>query len=227
MLLTNLADVCRKTGLKVVEIPGWRTRGHGEFTDLQAIINHHTATPNSIKGDYPTLATVRDGRPGLDGPLSQLGLGRSGTIYVISAGVAWHAGATFYSWQNNWHALGIEAEHPGGSTPWPSVQYGAYVLLNRVLADSYGISYRDILGHKEIAYPLGRKSDPNFSMPGMRSAVYNIGEVRDMEFTDALPGNVKDPDGSPVTVGEALARGNWAYFAAIDKLDEFNKANGK
>jgi hypothetical protein len=33
----------------------------------------------------------------------------------------------------------------------------------------------------------------------------------DMQFTDPVPGAAPDPDGSVVTVGEALNRGNWAY----------------
>jgi len=37
----------------------------------------------------------------------------------------------------------------------------------------------------------------------------------EMKFTDKIP-NAKDPDGSPVTVGEALARGNWAYFQLVE-----------
>lgn len=51
--------------------------------------------------------------------------------------------------------------------------------------------------------------------------------IKDMNLSDPLPGNVKDTDGTPVTVGEALARGNYAYYFAIGKLDEFAKANPK
>ncbi len=40
----------------------------------------------------PSLGVIRDGRPGLKGPLSQLGLGRDGAYYVIAAGRAQHAG---------------------------------------------------------------------------------------------------------------------------------------
>lgn len=36
----------------------------------------------------------------------------------------------------------------------------------------------------------------------------------DMEFTDAVPG-LTDPDGSPVQVGEALPRGNYAYRSVL------------
>lgn len=173
MMLTDLADACRKSGLKVVEIDGWRTRGHGKFLGVNSIICHHTATPKSAAGDFPTLRIVRDGRADLPGPLSQIGLGRSGTVYVIAAGVAWHAGVTFFPRQDNWHAIGIEAEHPGVGE-WTEVQYMAYARLCLALADHYGIPLANIQGHKEVAKPLGRKIDPNFNMDTFRVTVSRL-----------------------------------------------------
>lgn len=170
MMLTNLADVVRRSGLEVVEVAGWKTRGHGEMTSVEAIIDHHTATPKTIEGDYPTLKVVRDGRPGLAGPLAQLGLGRSGKVYVIAAGVCYHAGETFETWQNNRHAIGIEAEHDGIG-PWPAAVYNAYIRLNWALCQGYDLPVSRVRGHKEIARPLGRKTDPNFSMDEMRARV--------------------------------------------------------
>jgi hypothetical protein len=173
MLLTDLADACRKSGLNVVEVDGWRTRGHGQFIGVNSIVCHHTATSLKALGDYPSLRIVRDGRSDLPGPLSQLGLGRNGTVYVIAAGVAWHAGATFFPRQDNWHAIGIEAEHDGLS-PWPIVQRAAYVRLVAALRDHYGIPLSNIQGHKEVAKPLGRKIDPNFDMTDFRRRVGNV-----------------------------------------------------
>lgn len=182
MILSNLADVCRRSGLPVIEVPGWRTRGQRyksgprkdqlqQFESIETIAVHHTGTPARHDGDYPTLKTVRDGRKNLLGLLAQLGLGRSGTVYVIGAGVAWHAGETFYEWQNNWHAVGIEAEHPGAPADWSALQYGPYVRLCRTLADAYDVPIARVLGHKEIAKPKGRKPDPTFNMATFRRAV--------------------------------------------------------
>lgn len=168
MMLTNLASVLRAGGLKVTEVAGWKTRGHGQMTAVEAIVCHHTAGPKT--GNYPSLAVVRDGRTGLAGPLSQLGLGRDGTVYVIAAGVCYHAGATFYTWQNNWHAIGIEAEATG-TDDWPPVQYQAYVKLCAVLRRAYDVPNARVLGHKEVAKPLGRKPDPNFNMDIFRRKV--------------------------------------------------------
>lgn len=170
MLLTDLADAARKSGLKVVEVDGWRTRGHGQMTAIETIVPHHTATSKAAAGDYPSLRIVRDGRPDLPGPLAQLGLGRSGTVYVIAAGVAYHAGATFERRQDNWHAIGIEAEHDGIS-PWPAAQVDAYARLCAALVEHYDLSVDRVQGHKEIASPLGRKIDPNFGMDDFRRRV--------------------------------------------------------
>ncbi len=179
MLLTDLADACRKSGLPVVEVDGWKSRGHGEFLGVTSIVCHHTATSAKALGDYPSLRIVRDGRSDLPGPLSQLGLGRNGTVYVIAAGVAWHAGATFYPRQDNWHAIGIEAEHPGVG-PWAPEQYDAYARLVAVLTEHYAIPLSNVQGHKEVASPKGRKIDPNFDMTAFRQ------RVRDVEKRDVL-----------------------------------------
>lgn len=173
MMLTDLADACRKSGLPVVEVDGWRTRGHGAFLGLNSIVCHHTATSARALGDYPSLRIVRDGRSDLPGPLSQLGLGRNGTVYVIAAGVAWHAGATFYPRQDNWHAIGIEAEADGLSA-WPEAQMDAYARLVAALAEHYAIPLSSVQGHKEVAKPLGRKVDPNFDMTAFRQRVRDV-----------------------------------------------------
>jgi hypothetical protein len=181
MMLTELADVLRAAGLKVQEVAGWKTRGHGEMDDVRSIICHHTAGAKT--GNYPSLGVVRDGRPGLDGPLAQLGVARDGTWLVIAAGLCWHAGVVFESWQGNRHAIGIEAEGTGVD-PWPAVQYASYVAGVRALADHYDVPTARVLGHKEVAKPLGRKSDPNFSMGNFRTAVVNSNDQEELSMSD-------------------------------------------
>ena len=182
MYLTDLAKVLRDAGLEVIEVPGWKTRGYrrlvgdtyrADLLGVSAIIAHHTATSQSEPGNYPTLATVRDGRSDLPGPLAQLGLGRDGTWYVIAAGYANHTGKTFQPWQSNSYALGIEAEAAGTGDPrdWPKVQMDSYARGVAALAKNYGVPVGRVLGHKEIAAPLGRKTDPSFNMPAFRTRV--------------------------------------------------------
>lgn len=187
MMLLDLADACRKSGLPVVEVNGWRTRGHGQMTAVDSVIAHHTATSAQAKGDYPSLGIVRDGRSDLPGPLAQLGLGRDGTVYVIAAGVCYHAGATFTTAQDNWHAIGIEAEHDGLSQ-WNPAQRDAYARLCAALCEHYGLSADRVLGHREIAKPLGRKPDPTFDMDLFRDEVADIieGDIVTPEQMDKI-----------------------------------------
>lgn len=175
-MITNLADVLRNAGLNVVEVAGWKTRGHGVMSSVKAIIVHHTAGPAT--GDYPSLAVVRDGTSSLAGPLAQLGLGRSGTWFVIAAGRSYHAGSTFDdSIFGNSNALGVEAEGVGlpatdsGHAHWPEVQYQSYIRGVKALQRAFNVPSAFVLGHKEAAVPKGRKIDPNFSMAEFRASL--------------------------------------------------------
>lgn len=172
--LTDLPDVLRRAGLDVVEVQGWRSRGYRgrALTAVRGIIAHHTATSARASGDYPTLRLVRDGRSDLPGPLAQLGLGRSGTWYVIAAGLANHAGRSDQPAYGNSQAIGIEAEHPGAGA-WPAAQYDAYVRGCAALQRHYGTG--PVRGHKETAVPKGRKTDPNFDMAEFRRRIAAVG----------------------------------------------------
>lgn len=182
MYLTDLADVLRAAGLPVTEVDGWRTRGYDgdgdgdpgdDLRGVECIVIHHTASSWAAAGDYPTLTIVRDGRSDLAGPLAQLGLGRSGEWYVVAAGRANHTGATFETWQANANALGIEAEAAGtgDARDWPPAQLDSYARGVAALAAHYGVPIERVLGHKEIAAPLGRKTDPSFDMDTFRAHV--------------------------------------------------------
>lgn len=207
MLLTDLVVAVRKSGLPVVEVAGWLHRGHGHLYAVETIAVHHTATSRSAPGDYPSLAVVRDGRPGLPGPLAQLGLGRSGTVYVIAAGVAYHAGETWQRDQDNWHAIGIEAEHDGLS-PWPPELVDAYARLCRALCDHYGLPADRVLGHKEIAKPAGRKTDPNFDMDAFRDRIREDDDMTedDRALLQQIAADTKALRRSTAKVREKLAR---------------------
>ena len=39
-----LADVPRAEGVRLVEYPGWRDRGHGDFKDIRGVMVHHTGS---------------------------------------------------------------------------------------------------------------------------------------------------------------------------------------
>jgi hypothetical protein len=162
--------------VKVATVDGWDTRGNGDMGPVRGVICHHTA--GSRQGNMPSLRTLIDGRPDLKGPLSQLGLGRDGTFYVIAAGRANHAGAG--SWlgitNGNDHFIGIEAENTGldNDQPWPEVQIDAYCRGVAALLKHQGLSEDACAGHKEYALPHGRKIDPTFDMKVFRARVSTL-----------------------------------------------------
>lgn len=156
-----LADAARMTGYPVVELPQWRTRGHGGMRAVEVVVGHHTATSDKAGGDYPSQRIVTSGRSDLPGPLCNLGLGRSGAVYIVAAGTAWHAGAsTWCGFKDlNDESIGIEAESAGYGG-WTAAQRDAYPRLvaaclhyMRRGAERYG-------GHKDVCIPKGRKPDP-------------------------------------------------------------------
>jgi hypothetical protein len=169
MMLTNLADIARAAGLTVVEVGGWRTRGHGSFRSVESVICHHTAGART--GNMPSLSVVTYGRRDLPGPLCNYGLGRDGTVYVVAAGVAWHAGNTVNEalYGNN-RSIGIEAENTGLGEAWNPAQVDAYARLCAAICKAYGLPASRVQGHKEICSPRGRKPDPA-NLPGDMSGL--------------------------------------------------------
>ena len=160
--MTDLADVLRAAGLPVVEVPGWQERGstyRGGQRDVKGIVCHHTATPDRFPGDYPTYAWIRDGGPGLPGPVANLGLGRSGVWYIFAAGRANHAGPVFDRYRTtygNGYSIGIEAENSGLSPDWPTAQYDSYARGVAALSLHYKVPFES---HKNVR---PGKVDPSF-----------------------------------------------------------------
>ncbi|MGC0251495.1 peptidoglycan recognition protein family protein [Pseudactinotalea sp. Z1748] len=171
---TGLARVARAAGLDVIEVAGWRTRGHGPMSAAQSVMWHHTA--GAATGDYPSLRVVRDGHGGLPGPLAQYGLGRSGRVYVIAAGLCYHAGRVSHARYTNPRSIGIEAENTGTGQVWPKVQLDAYHALTAALCAEFGWNPAiAVIGHKEAARPAGRKIDPTgINMNTVRTTVAGL-----------------------------------------------------
>lgn len=172
--LAWLADVLRAAGVKVVEVPGWQSRGRGEMGAVKGVICHHTAGPKNPVGT-PGLSIIINGRGGpspLPGPLSQLYLAPDGTCHVVAAGRCNHAGAgRWRGMAGNSSSIGIEAENPGDGSPWPAVQTDAYAQIVAAILSHLGLSADDCCGHKEFATPRGRKIDPAFAMDPFRARV--------------------------------------------------------
>lgn len=243
-----LPQVLRDAGLTVVEVPGWKNRGHGDEGKVLGVLCHHTCGP--LHGDLPDLNVLVDGRPDLGGPLCNLGLGRNGTYYMIAAGKAWHAGAGL--WQGvrdgNAHFIGIEAENTGETKgaradTWPAVQMDAYRRGVAAILKHIGAASIMCAGHKEYALPHGRKDDPDFDMEKFRADVATLmaggqvetplSEVADFEL-QAVQQRLKDlgyaevgiPNGKPGsrTVGALSAFQSHEGLPVTGLYDDATKA---
>lgn len=225
MLLNDMADVLRDFGCDVEEVPGWVGRNQGALDTVSAIIIHHTATPASRLGDYPSLGIVRDGRSDLAGPLAQLGAGRSGRMYVVSNGVANHAGVVQKTWMNNDNTIGIEVESPGTGPVWPEEQVHGVARAVAALCKRYGVPVSRVLGHKEVCYPVGRKIDPvgiPGDMPAFRALVQRY---IDGEF-DRLASNLVEDEVMYIKCegkGTALLTGS--MFVGLGSAGELKSAD--
>jgi hypothetical protein len=154
-----IPDALRRFQLKVELEPGWETRGSINFNP-QGVVAHHTGSNGDLR------VTLRDGRPGLSGPLCNVQFCRDGSCRVIAAGRANHAGKGGYrELSGNGQVLGIEADSDGAS--WTPAQRELYPTLVAALLSGIGRDESWCCGHKEWAPK--RKPDPgNWSMDEMR-----------------------------------------------------------
>jgi hypothetical protein len=154
----HLTAIAKRTGFPVKA--AW-VDGHGPMGQVVGVMLHHTATSDSAPGDMPTLRILQEGRPDLSGPLCNYGLGRSGTIYLVTEGLAFHAGPG--KWMDvtlgNTQFLGIEGENAGSGKPWPAIQLDAYQRLVASILFALGRDTNWDVRHAAWALPEGRKVD--------------------------------------------------------------------
>ncbi|MGW2210109.1 peptidoglycan recognition protein family protein [Streptomyces sp. NPDC001781] len=189
MTADRLLAVLKAEGLRVVEYKDWRHHdraGHGGWGPINGVIMHHTVT----KGTASTVAQCYNGYPDLPGPLCHGVIAKDGTVYLVSAGRANHAGkgdddvltavvaekATPSPNENNAdgnvHFYGFECENLGdGKDPWPSVQRDAMVRAGAAICREYGWSAPSVIGHKEWT---NTKVDPRVSPGGADVAMPTI-----------------------------------------------------
>jgi hypothetical protein len=167
--LNRLAGIWKGLGLHVLEMPGWEHRGRSATIAFDVLGCHHTGSPTD--GDR----ILRDGRPGIPGPLCNVALHANGDVVLVASGRANHFGSA--TWPNA-RSLGVEATGP------PFHNHDAYVALaagfctfkgadpKHVVRDDVAIPVHLVAAHKEVAvdpdHPrrYGRKPDPAFDEPG-------------------------------------------------------------
>lgn len=212
----DLPKTLRAAGLTVVELDGWRTRGRpastGGFSPV-GVLCHHTAS--SADGKAGTTILV-NGRSDLPGPLAHLGLSRDGTVYVVAAGRANHAGTakasgTVAAGDGNQLYIGIEAMNTGVGETWPKAQYDAYVLLCATLCTKVtGNSAKTVRAHKETS--VTGKIDPAGPTP--------YGKTFDMDdFRARVAAAMKAKTQAPKTpIGKAIRNAKNAGYVERVRL---------
>ena len=159
-LWDGFAKTLKKQGLTVKKVGGWKGRSAGSFAPRGVLI-HHTASPRT-SGDLPCAGICTNGRADLPGPLCNILIGRSGTVLLVAAGRANHAGeggpyASIPRDQGNAYLVGIECENDGIGELWPDKQRKAMGIVSAVLLKRMNQPARMCFAHREWTT---RKPDP-------------------------------------------------------------------
>lgn len=178
---TWLEDVLRPAlGNRLKTLPGWKDSGvGGVMGDIWGVIWHHTGNANA------TAQSIRDGRPDLQGPLSQLHIAQDGTVTIVAVGPCNHAGVG--SWPGlptdgaNTRTIGIECAYPKDASDqherWPDAQIIAMRDTGAALTKHLGVDASQNISHYEWAQrgPAGirqGKTDPwNLDMNWFRGEI--------------------------------------------------------
>lgn len=166
----DVANGLRARGVFVHFADGYQGRGNGSnWNGPQGGIMHHTASAYGKAlpgtGIYNVLC---NGRPDLDGPLCNSAGNDDGSITIIAAYPANHAGAAGGDWARpfpdtrsfNNMVWGHEIVYPGVS-PMTPAQWSSMVILGQVLCQLLNRGPEWIKGHYETS--VDGKWDPGFA----------------------------------------------------------------
>jgi hypothetical protein len=162
----EIVNRLRARGIVVHEWAGWQSRGNGQSEAYVGGLVHHTATAYGM-----APAILVDGRSDLAGPLCNFAGNHDGTLTVIAAGPANHAGASGgrsmgplpVTTSLNRRVVGLEIVYPGAS-PMTAAQYRTACVWARVVADVCGGgNIESVRAHAETS--VTGKWDPGYA-PG-------------------------------------------------------------
>lgn len=194
-----MADEFRAAGLKVVEVQGWKRRGRpastGHFDPKGANTVHHTGSTSSAANPAPGLSVLISGRSDLPGPLCHYAVAYDGTVYVIAAGRANHAGRVGktgvpgmpYGGDGNANALGNEVMTNGTQT-MPKAQQEAIALTSAVVLLHWSRDQSWVHRHQDIS-ATGKWDLGQWTTSALRSKVADA--IRKIKTPATLPNRVK------------------------------------
>ncbi|MET9705377.1 N-acetylmuramoyl-L-alanine amidase [Streptomyces griseus] len=168
----RLLSAMRAEGVQVVEYRSWRTHRRpastGAFGPVNGVMIHHTVT----SGTASSVELCYNGHSALPGPLCHGVIAKDGTVHLVSAGRANHAGrgdddvlrqvrAESYdrgatltpneaNTDGNRAFYGFECVNLGdGRDPWPAAQREAIVRASAAICRAHGWGARSVIGHRE------------------------------------------------------------------------------
>ena len=244
--LTDLAAACRKSGLTVIEIPGWEKRGRPTSTggfDPDGVLCHHTGSYDKIGDTTDDLSYAKwlaiTGRSDLPAPLCQVALSAEGVVYVCAAGRANHGGdakATGPMPRGDANELyvGIEAMNDG-SQGWASrgrdakgaaiTQHDAYVRLVAALCDHYRWPASHVRAHRETSV-TGKWDPGKIDMDDFRADVgakigpaeppKPLGPVKQWRIDAAAAAGIENADAA----AKACRRAGLPFWVACALLEK-------
>ncbi|MGW6238361.1 peptidoglycan-binding protein [Streptomyces sp. NPDC055094] len=185
---SSVLSAIKNAGLNVVEVKSWKTHNRnkmGPWGPVNGVMIHHTGAYSSQSS---MVGMCYNGHSELPGPLCHAVIDKSGTVHLVSAGRANHAGRgdgdvlraviaeTSLPLRNeadtdgNTHFYGTELINRGdGKDPWPEVQVDAAARWAAALCLKHGWSERSVIGHLE--WQPGKIDPKGFSMASFRARV--------------------------------------------------------
>jgi hypothetical protein len=223
--LTWMADAFRANDLRVREVQGWKDRGRPGTFEPRGVIFHHTASGRH-SGVAPSLRTCTNGRPGINGPLCNVMIGRDSTVFVVAAGRSNHAGRggpfrNIPANSANAFMAGVEVENDGSGERWTPALLTTADIVFATLLIGLRRSPAWLIGHKEWA--PGRKIDPHpLSMDDRRRQV-----ARQIQrLTGERPPHSVRPTIHVVRRGDTLFAIARAHGLSVQDLKRLNGLNG-
>ncbi|MEU9576331.1 N-acetylmuramoyl-L-alanine amidase [Streptomyces chilikensis] len=187
MKAAALAATLLAEGVHLQEVGDWTRHSRnrvGPWGPVHGVMIHHTVT----SGTQRTVDLVRTGYKGLPGPLCHGMIAKDGTVHLVSAGRANHAGPgdpdvlraviaetarprdDEATTDGNRHFYGFECENLGdGEDPWPEVQLDAITRAAAAICRHHGWGPESVIGHLE--WQPGKPDPVGFSMDWMRERI--------------------------------------------------------
>lgn len=187
----------RAAGILVREAGGWQSRGNGQTSAYEGGLVHHTATGYGIALPGTGVGNLLiNGRPDLRGPLCNYAGNDDGSITVIAAHPANHAGASGGRSMGplpvtslfNRRVMGLEIVYPGTS-PMRDVQFRSALVWAKAVADVCGGgNIERVRAHAETSitgkWDPGDAPNRTIDMTAFRAAAITPGSGVFMALTD-------------------------------------------